>query len=172
MIFQDVLRPRLGRPRVTRGATGSAAIRARSALAGSSAGSCGTRRPSNAALRMDCLSRAASAASASRMVSVSEAAESASETRRQISAASVGGERAMGRYEQTANDLQLAGRPFRCGVEQPCEWERAPNVASRLCRSQSRDNALVIFFVPDRPTGMKDRPNPHLRQAYRSVELS
>jgi hypothetical protein len=62
--------------RPARGANGSAAGRASNALAGSSAGSCGTRRPSKAAFRMDCLSRAASAASASSRATTSVAAPS------------------------------------------------------------------------------------------------
>ena len=59
-----------------------AATRASSALAGSSAGSCGTRRPSKEAFKIDCRRRAASPASASRSVSASSAAANASETRR------------------------------------------------------------------------------------------
>ena len=69
----------------------------RSSLAGSSAGSCGTRRPSKAALRIDCLSRAASAASASSSFSASSAAARASETRRRTSVDSYVGGTAIGR---------------------------------------------------------------------------
>ena len=82
---------RAGRPR-RRGEASGVASRASSALAGSSAGSCGTRRPSKEAFKIDCLRRAASPVSASSSFSASSAAANASETRRRISNASeVGG---------------------------------------------------------------------------------
>src|SRR6185437_140489 len=59
------------RPRLARRVGELAARPLRGTIARSSAGSCGTNRPSKAALRTDCLSRSASAASASSVTRVS-----------------------------------------------------------------------------------------------------
>ena len=86
-----------GRPR-RRGGREVGAIRPNRALAGSSLGSWGTRRPSKAALRIDCFRRTASAASVSSCFSASSAAARASETRRRISLISAGGGSGTGKF--------------------------------------------------------------------------